>query len=183
MGVVINEEDLGKTRLQLLTDLIYEYNGIRIPESKVVYGDPEVLDPRPDIEDDPNTIIKFHTTPDYDESFLESSNAKLFYRRRELSTHFDKITRPIELYVEEDITSTHDLIEQLNFYLTYPLDPADILNITHNTIPGQGILTITASKKSLFWIGSANINVTYSDTQRMGMLWVTNLNGFNLASI
>ena len=39
MAVIINIADAGKSIIQLLTDLIFESEGIRYPESKVKYGD------------------------------------------------------------------------------------------------------------------------------------------------
>ena len=61
--VVIDEHDIGKTNIQILMDLIYEFQGIKIPEEHIRYGKPMPLDARPEIMDDPNTFIPCHINP------------------------------------------------------------------------------------------------------------------------
>ena len=63
--VIIDENDIGKTNIELLTDLIYETNKLRIPEDKIKYGLPMDLDTRPDNLYDHNTFVPFKIDPDY----------------------------------------------------------------------------------------------------------------------
>lgn len=179
MTVTIDNEDLGKSRLELLTDLIFESEGIRIPLSKVRYSSPQRLDTRPEILDDPNTLIKFDTDTDYDDRYYQKLSNALMYRRRELKTHFQGVATPVTIYVDNDGDFTiHEILNQINLSLSYPLAAEDIKNTTLNSLTTTSLL-LEADPESLIWIDSVTVPVTITYANRLNLLTNTQLDGFN----
>ena len=117
--VVIDEHDIGKTRIQLLTDLLYETNNIRVPEEHIKYGDPQPLDARPDLWWDPNTFIPFRINKDFDNRF--SSNAGFMYRRRDLGEYVG--SHDFEVQVTHFPFRISEVLDQINAQLPFPLEP------------------------------------------------------------
>lgn len=150
--VVIDEHDIGKTKIQLLTDLLYETNDLRIPEERIKYGDPQPLDARPDLKYDPNTFIPFRIDPTYD--FRLSRNSGFMYRRRPLSEYL--ADHPFTITVDHFPFQVTDYLDEINSHLPFPLDAADIQNYTFDKA-GVQTFDLIADNKSLIWTGRAKI--------------------------
>lgn len=178
MTVIINSEDLGKSRLELLTDLIYESEGIRVPLSKIRYSPPEKLDVRPEVLNDPNTLIRFDTDSDYDDRFHQKLSNALMYRRREISKHFQDVTFPLTIYVDSDGDFTiHEILNQINLNLSYPLAAEDIINQRLNSQSVTSLI-LQSNPESLIWIDSVTIPVNITYANRLNLLTNTELDGF-----
>lgn len=172
--VVIDEHDLGKTTIQLLTDLIYESEGFRIPEQKINYGKPQALDVRPDILTDANTFVPVRVQDDYDDRYPIGSG--LMYRRRELGDHFPDIM--YHVYTTTASFRLYELLDQLNLQISYPLTSADVLDQALN-LANSEVITLRANPDSYIWINNATIRVTVHTEARLDLLTVTDLTGFN----
>lgn len=176
MAVIIDIADSGKSIIQLLTDLIFESEGIRYPESKIKYGDVQVLDSRPNVLNDPNTFVHFWTKSDFDDRFVQG--AGLMYRRRELASHFQN-AGTIHIYTPQLTFKIHDVLDQINLYLTYPLTTADVLN---TTVDASTVTTLelTANPLSYIWINSASALLAIHAEDKLSLLSQTDLDGFNV---
>lgn len=122
--------DVNKPSLELLRDLIFNLNGIRLPEYGVTFGPVIALDQRPDIECDENTQVAFHVDPSIDDRFI--GNTGLLYRRlrlNELSQIPDtkiKVSRfPFQVY---------DILPQINAAYGTQLTEDDVINDTYNSV-------------------------------------------------
>lgn len=147
--VVIDEHDLGKTKIQVLMDLIYESTGLRIPEHRIKYGKPVALDQRPDLDLDPNTYIPVKIDQVYD--YHLSEQAGFMYRRRSLKEHLHGVT--LNLSFPRFPITLHELIlEVINPQLKYPLNCSDFIDY-EITDPETDHLKIVAHPESLLWYG------------------------------
>lgn len=178
MSVIINIADAGKTTIQLLTDLIFESEGIRYPESKIKYGDVQVLDARPTVLDDPNTFLPFWTKSDFDDRFVQG--AGILYRRRELSSHFVNVGT-IHIYTPELTFKIHDVLEQINLYLSYPLTADDVMNSTIDASTAT-TLDLISNPLSYIWINGASAQLAIHAEDKLDLLSQPNLDGFNVYS-
>ena len=176
MAVIINIADAGKSIIQLLTDLIFESEGIRYPESKVKYGDVQVLDARPEVLTDPNTFVPFWTNSDFDDRYVQG--AGLLYRRHELSSHFQNVGT-IHIYTQHFTFKIHDVLDQINLYLSYPLTPADVLNTTVDATTATQ-LELTANPLSYIWINGASTPLVVHAEDKLSLLSQTDLDGFRI---
>ncbi len=156
--VIIDEKDMGKTREELLMDLVSEHLGFRIPIDKIVFGQPTELDQRPDLKFDPNTFISARVDIRYDDRFsLDGSG--FMYRRRSIVEHaagcdFSTVS-PMTLPF-----TTYDLIEQFNRCLPYPIDQSDIVFVEYKTKEDYaGGVSFKAAPHSLFWIDGEKIQI------------------------
>ena len=177
MTIVIDEQDLGKSRLELLTDLIFESEGIRIPLNKITYSNPETLDQTPLTLTDPNTLIKFNTKSDYDDRHTRKFSGALMYRRRELNQHFLSVVNPIPIYIDTAIFTIHEILPQINEELKYPLSIEDVSDQTYDATDLTEIVLVS-NKNSLIWIGNVKVNVNISATNKTDILTNTLLDGF-----
>jgi hypothetical protein len=175
MAVVINAQDVGKTDIELLMDLIYETAGIRVPEQKITYGKPTVLDVRPDITGDSNTFIPIVIDADYDDRFPADAGKGLLYRRRELSEHFSEASYTI--FTQLASVKLYAILSQLNAVLSYPLTTKDVLDQTIDTSEATS-LTILANPDSYIWTGSAIITVNIIGDDLVELLTISDLEGF-----
>lgn len=175
--VIIDEDDLGKSREELLMDLVAEYLGFRIPLDKIVFGEPEALDQRPDLEFDPNTFIPAQIDIAYDSRFSDMGSG-FMYRRRSIVEHasgcdFSKVA-PTKLPF-----TTHDLIEQFNQCLPYPIDESDVVLVEYKTKEDyeKGV-TFAAAPHSLFWTDGETIQIDDRWITGEPVIVVTDLPGF-----
>lgn len=173
--VVIDEHDLGKTKIQLLMDLLYESTGQRIPEHRIKYFEPSELDARPDVPTDPNTFIPIRIDPTYDYNL--SQLAGFLYCRRELASHFAGID--LELEFTEFPTTLHEVVlNQINPQLTYPLDCTDFVDYEITDVNTTS-LNLVAKKGSFIWIGKASVAISPPDTGFYILVDNPYLTGFN----
>lgn len=174
--IIIDEHDIGKTEEQLLTDLIFEATGQRIPTNVIKYKQPSALDSRPDIPTDPNTYIPFNAEIEYDIR-LSGNNRGFLYRRRSLSEHFANID--LDLEFDTWPTTLHDvIINQINPILSYPLKLHDIIDYVIDD-ENTNSLVIHASPKSLFWVDSAIVSIVPPNSSNFVLVENRFLNGFN----
>lgn len=173
--VVIDEHDIGKSKLDLLTDLIYESYGRRIPLDKVKYGHPQELDVRPDILDDPNTFIP--ATIDINYCGNRSPDAGFMYRRRTLKEYFDD--NPVNVAITTfPISIRQLLVDQINPQLPFPIDPLDIKD-DQVTDPTLGTIRIRPVSDSFIWCTNFDLTVTPLDPDYFKLVTIQSLNGFN----
>lgn len=175
--VIIDQDDIGKTRDELLMDLVAEYLGFRIPLDKIVFGNPQELDQRPDLSFDPNTFIPARVDTAYDDRYSEAGSG-FMYRRRSIVEHasgcdFSKVA-PTTLPF-----TTHDLIDQFNKCLPYPIDESDIVLIEYKTKEDyeKGV-EFKADPHSLFWTDGEKINIDDRWITGEPIITVTDLPGF-----
>ncbi len=174
--VIIDEHDLGKTEIQLLTDLIYESTGVRIPEERISYGDPSELDARPDVELDPNTFISAKIDPTYDYG-LSVRQIGFLYRRRYIAKHLEGIQFTLK-FNRWPMRLSDIVSEQINPYLRYPLSTKDYVDY-EITDRNTSRLKIAANPKSLFWIGSQSMAIMLPGTELFKIVDIEELTGFN----
>lgn len=155
--VVIDEHDIGKTEAQLLMDLIYESAGFRVPEHAIKYGKPEVLDARPEVMTDPNTYIPITVDSSHDKT-LSGLNRGVMYRRRDILKHVCTLDLDLE-FTTWPTTLGQVIIDHLNPQLDYPLRMTDFEDY-EITDENTDRIIIKAAEHSLFWTGSATLNIT-----------------------
>jgi hypothetical protein len=174
--VIIDEHDIGKTKLQLLTDLIYESTGLRVPLCAIKYGNPSELDARPDILTDPNTYIPIRVCDCYDAK-LFGPNRGFLYRRRYLIDHFSGVDLDLE-FTDWPTTLHQIILEQINPQLRYPLNIDDFVDYPI-VDEFTDSLTIQAASNSLFWIGSVVVGMSPPGSSNFILVENRSLDGFN----
>lgn len=178
--VVINEHDLGKDKIDLLTDLLYESTGARIPKDKIKYGKPQVLDTKPDDLFDPNTFVPVIIDMAYDARYPFFRDSGFMYRRRSIVEHFKDV----------DLKSvappfypfrTSDIIDQLNEKLKYPVDMDDLVEIEYKTAEDwEDGIRIQAHPESYLWFDGYNVEVDTSQVNHTNLFTVHTLDGFHI---
>lgn len=175
--VVIDEHDVGKTREEVLLDLIYEATGNRIPIDKVDFGKPKELDKRKDLETDPNTFIPAKVDPQYDARY-SASGSGFMYRRRDIINHTDgcDFSRVMPAMLPVRIL---DVLDQINECMPYPIQPDDVINYEYKTAAQvENGISLHAHPESLLWIKGQTLLVDTSMLYNEPMIAVTNLDGF-----
>lgn len=175
--VIIDENDIGKTKEELLMDLIAEWLGERIPLDKVKYGQPQALDQRPDLKFDPNTFIPARVDVRYDGRY-DTSGSGFMYRRRSIVDHLEgcdlttitPLTLPFSIW---------DLIDQINKCVPYPIDKYDLVNHVYETKEdyANGI-HIEADPHSWLWMDGEKTKIDDRWIDGLPLLTNTRLNGF-----
>lgn len=175
--VVIDEHDLGKTREELLMDLIYETNGNRIPLDKIKFGIAREVDQRPDLDFDANTFIPVEIDPAYDDRFGKGV-AGLMYRRHNLGLY----TKDVDLTVVAPLFlpfTIHDILEQINTLLPYPVAPEEVINYEYKTMEQVDFgVTLKARKDAYIWFHGVHFKVDTSILTGRPLIENTVLNGF-----
>lgn len=154
-AVIIDENDIGKTDIQILTDLIYETNKLRIPEEHIKYGAPSALDSRPDVECDHNTFVPFKIDPDYNYRLAQMTG--FVYRRREFGDYMDDIEIVVD--VTEYPFHVLSVLDQINEHLPFPLSPNDIVDYVFNEGADATTFPLIANPRSYLWTGRVNIRM------------------------
>ena len=140
--------NFNKSSETLAMELIYASTGFKAPVSKVVFGLPQILDPRLDLQNDENTFIPAAFDSAYDARF--SSDGGFRYKRLPLSELFhDTSLQPVVPAVP---FRTHAVLAQLNALYDAQLEEDDVLDLENTQ---EGSFTVVASPLSLVWIGYA----------------------------
>lgn len=149
--VVIDEHDVGKTKEEVLMDLIYEATGRRIPLDKVKFGKPQEVDVRKDLKLDPNTFIPMRVDPGYDNRY-NTPETGVLYRRRSLKEHLEGVVFQ-QVLVEKFPVRVSQLLEQINYQLKYPISETEIQEYQYDTAEQleKFGLYLMATPESLLW--------------------------------
>lgn len=176
--VVIDEKDVGKSREQVLMDLIYEATGQRIPLDKIKFGKPREVDKRKDLETDPNTFIPAKVNPHYDARYSVDGSG-FMYRRRDIVNHADGCdfsnVKPYTLPFK--IT---DILDQINSCMPYPIQPGDVVDYEYKTFADllKGV-RLDAHPESLLWINGTVMQIDTGFIDGEPLIQITSLDGFN----
>lgn len=175
--VVIDEHDVGKTKKEVLMDLIYEATERRIPLDKVTFGKPQEVDVRKDLIYDPNTFIPMRVDPGYDNRY-NTPETGVLYRRRSLKDHLKDVDFSMVL-VEKFPVRVSELLEQVNYQLKYPIAACEIQEFQYDTseqLEKFG-LYIMADPESVLWFdGGPMMGVDVGG--KPGLVTITRLMGF-----
>lgn len=153
--VVIDENDIGKSDIEIMMDLIYETNRLRIPEDHIKYGVPTVLDQRPDIATDENTFISVKIDPDYDNRYAAVEG--FLYRRVELGAYFENIDITITATAFPfTIRSIWDT--QVQPFLPFPIDKKDVEDYLFTSLTATTV-NVNGAAGSLLWCGTVKITL------------------------
>ncbi len=175
--VVIDENDVGKSREQVLMDLIYESTGRRIPLDKVKFGKPMEVDKRKDLTDDPNTFIPCRVNLQYDDRY-SADGSGFMYRRRSIVDHTQGINlnsvRPAVLPFK-----ISDVLDQINDVVPYTIQVSDIIDYEYTTLEQvlEGI-TLRAHPESLLWCQSRTFLIDTGALTGDLIIQNTDLDGF-----
>lgn len=155
--VVIDEHDVGKTRREVLMDLIYEATGRRLPLDKVVFGKPRPCDQRPEVKTDPNTFIPMRVDVQYDHRFNLPESGVL-YRRRDMGDHLKDLDTS-KIKVGKFPVRTTDLLDQINEQLTYPVLACELMDYEFTSAEQIEMfgLMVVAHPDSVLWMGSGEL--------------------------
>lgn len=175
--VIIDEHDIGKTREELLMDLIYETNGQRIPLDKIKFGIPREVDQRPDLDNDPNTFIPVTIDSSYDDRFGVGVGG-LMYRRHDLSLYMKDVDLTVITPLSLPFT-IQDILEQVNDQLPYPIDPLEVINYEYKTIEQAEFgVTLKARDGAYIWFHGVHFQVNTGLLDGSPLISNTNLDGF-----
>lgn len=175
--VVIDAGDIGKSREEVLLDLIYESTGERLPLDKVTIGKPREVDKRKDLNLDPNTFIPVKVNPSYDSRYSANGSGFL-YRRRDIAIYVEDCDFGLVSPMGFPFNTT-DLLEQINLLLEYPIFADDIVDHKYSTIAqvNRGI-RLKMHPHALLWTGEVTIYVNTHYLEGGLLVQFTELNGF-----
>ena len=175
--VVIDEHDVGKSREELLMDLIYETNGQRIPLDKIKFGIPREVDQRPDLDFDANTFIPVEIDSAYDDRFGNGIGG-IMYRRHDLGAY----TKDVDLTVVMPLFlpfTIQDILEQVNALLPYPIAPEEVINYEYKTMEQVNFgVTLKARADAYIWFHGVHFKVDTTQLEGAPLIQNTVLNGF-----
>lgn len=147
--------DFERPEIEILCDLIYHSTGYRLSPSRVVFQDPQVLDPRLDVEDDVNTYIPARVDPKFDSRLVPGKTGFLYTRLPIGAVIVDDM---VPITPPEFPFTTLDILDQINDQLKLNLTADDIENKTY-TSPDEDFV-ISTNAKSKIWIGERKILVS-----------------------
>lgn len=176
--VVIDHNDLHKTKKEILMDLIYESTGQRFPLDKIVFGTPRELKNRPGDKLAPNTHIPINVDVGYDRRYALPESG-FMYRRREIAEHLKDIDWNMVL-VQSFPMRVGDLIEQINEQLEYPIKECEIDDLTYDSLEQLQLygFIVQSADDSLLWCGENTAHGLNLVNVTNPMLTVTRLPGF-----
>lgn len=178
MTVIIDHNDIGKSKEEVLMDLIYETNLTRIPLSKIKFGDPRDADTRPDLKTDHNTFIPVSVSADY--STLYQASSGLMYRRRGADEHLENVQDVVfEFHTTDFPIALCDILPQINAQLEYPLDCSDILSYQIEG-PGEQDIVIKMNPKSYLWNGQSKVKANIINDNLVPLYVNVALRGFDV---
>lgn len=146
--------DFDRPEAEILCDLVYMANQYKLQPSAVQFLDVKALDPRPAIEDDPNSYISAIVSKDYDYRMVVGETGFL-YTRIPLAA-----LRPLPNTTIQPLVfpfSTYDVIDQINRHLGTRLTTDDLEDTVYTTLNND--FTIQAKPTSKVWIGERILNV------------------------
>lgn len=156
--VTIDNDDLGKTRFQVLMDLIYESNGFRFPLDKITFKAPSELDKRKDLEFDPNTFIPARVNPRYDARFATPQSG-IMYRRRSLPKHIEGINFKVitPMFLPFKIS---DVLDQINEIVPYEFQIEEIVDYEYKTLDeARAGIRLQARPESVLWFAGKSFMI------------------------
>lgn len=153
----------------ILRDLIFIYNDIRLPKFHTTFGLPRALDQRPEIGLDENTFIPIDVESQIDSRFDDV--AGMMYRRTPIHEIADETLILVE--VSGFPFQLYDVLDQINARLELQLTEADVYDQTIEEATDQ--IRLKMKPESQVWIGDDPILRTYV---RIPMLTQLDLSGF-----
>lgn len=154
----------------VVLDLIYENNQIRILNRGLTLGKPQKLDQRPDLQWDGDTYIAIKTDPLIDARFAGTDG--LLYQRVSLGDVPLSDDPFAQLPVPTYPFKTSDILDQINAFFGVQLAADDIIDTTYDSVDGG--LTITFSPDCLVFEGTYML----ADTMYGFFFPTLELNGF-----
>lgn len=153
----------------ILRDLIYVYNGVRLPEFHTKFGEPRPVDQRPEIKVDENTFIPIAVDEEIDARFDDI--AGLMYRRTPINEVADDILILID--VSGFPFTLYEVLDQINVRLRLQLTEADVYDQTITS--AEEPIRLKLKPGSQVFIGDSPILRTFV---RVPLLNVLDLSGF-----
>lgn len=141
--------DLTRPSTEVVLDLIYITNKVKLYPNKTNLGEPSELDTRPAVGWDENTIITATVDTNADPSD-DTSGAYLYHR---LSLDEVGIS---SLPASFGGKTTHSCLNDLNRIFHLNLTDKDVEN---DIIPTDGVFTLRLSKTSMVWQGKVSLRV------------------------
>lgn len=176
--VIIDEHDVGKSREEVLLYLVYEATGQVIPLDKIVFGKPQEVDPRKDLDLDPNTFIPAQVVVEYDERYWIQGSGFL-YRRRNIINHIE----PVDLSKVQPQAlpfKMTDLLDQINAILPYPIKADDMIDYEYKTLDEvKAGVRLQAHPESLLWISGASFLVDTTVLEGGPLIKLPHIDGFH----
>lgn len=161
--------DYNKPAKELLLDLVYESNGIRFGVDDISFGPPEALDPRPDLDWDPNTFVPVEVVESVDVRY--EGETGFMYRRAPIN-EVTPVVGALPVKISAYPYQTLDVLAQINAYLGLALTPDEVINDTYTDASMP--LIVRVADTALCFIGE----ITITDTVFIGMVTVNDLSGF-----
>lgn len=176
--VTIDYNDIGKSHLEILTDLLYESTKTRIPLSKISFGTPRELDLNPEDKTDENTFIPVTVANDY--STLFQAGSGLMYRRIEITDYLESLQgSTIELHATSLPVKLCDILPQINTFLEFPLDCGDVVDAMITTAGVQDI-KVEVAPASFIWVGDVELSINVIVGSLVPLYTTTMLQGFDV---
>lgn len=146
--------DFDRPETDILCDLVYISNKYRLKPTVVTFGDPQEIDQRPDIEDDPNSFIPAVVLPKFDYRMVPGETGFMYHRipLAALRVMDDSIIQPLAIPFK-----TYDILDGINKQLGVQLTENDLENLEYTTMDDDFI--IQAKPTSKIWTGWRYINV------------------------
>ena len=153
-------------------DMLYLSIKIRIPEPKIKFQIPRVMDVRPDIDDDPNTFVDAFVDRTFD--IRVAGNQGFLYRRLPL----DYIEQDPEVKINppQFPFKVSDILNQINASLNTSLTMHDLLDLEY--VGDETTITLVANPDSLAWIGTKEISIETNNVTPI--VSVNDLSGFTV---
>lgn len=146
--------DFNKKSESIALDSIFVSTGYRIPEPKIKFGKPFVMDIRPDIDDDPNTYVSCRIQRSFDQRLGTESG--FIYRRLPL-TLLSPTTPVIRIDAPQIPFNTSEVLNQINEILNSKLTINDLLELSYTAEDNEIILI--SNPDSLAWYGFITMRV------------------------
>jgi hypothetical protein len=139
---------------KILCDLVYRSTKYKLEPAVVTFGTPMELDPRPDVEDDPNTYTPAVVKSNFDHRLKPEETGFLYTRipLGMLAMKDNTIIQPLAIPFK-----TYDILPQINKQLGTRLTEDDLENITYVTMDDDFV--IQAKPTSRVWVGGRTVEV------------------------
>ena len=153
LSTLIEEGDLNRPSREIASDLIFIANGFRFPIDEVHFGIPQMLDQRPDLNEDANSFIPADVAYEVDDRFPGTTG--FLYTRIDINA----LVQEAETLVapQQYPFRVHHLLPQLRLFFNTQWDETDIEDEV--VVLPVSELIIRCKPGSLAWIGSRRINV------------------------
>lgn len=153
LAMLLEEGDFDRPAIDIVLDLIYITNQLRVPKDKVTFGLPEKLDQRPDVNLDANTFVPVDFDPSWDDRYRGENG--FLYRRLPLSVLTPDPS--VQLIAPDFPFYLHDLLPAIRAKFGAQFSAQDIENqLIHNEFED---VQLRAAETSLLWIDSVPIDI------------------------